>query len=124
MEQLLAHLVGDYILQTDRQANLKRKSLVQAFIHATTYTLPFLFLTQSPWAILMIWLSHGLIDHFGIASYIVRLKNSLGAWDARNTYVTATGYPDTAPDFLKIWLLIVADNTIHLLINYSSIRWL
>jgi hypothetical protein len=35
-----------------------------------------------------------------------------------------TGYPPTTPIWLSTWLLIVADNTLHLAINYAALRWL
>ena len=37
---------------------------------------------------------------------------------------SATGYPSDAPPWLAVWLLIAADNTLHLAINYAAIRWL
>jgi hypothetical protein len=36
----------------------------------------------------------------------------------------ATGSPRGRPAFLSVWLLIVADNVIHVLINAVALRWL
>jgi lysine/ornithine N-monooxygenase len=36
---------------------------------------------------------------------------------------TATGYPADTPAWLAVWLLIVADNTCHLLINAAAVSW-
>lgn len=47
MNELLCHLVGDYILQSDWMATKKTESSWPAIVHAVTYTLLFLFLTQS-----------------------------------------------------------------------------
>jgi hypothetical protein len=46
-DQLVAHAVGDYILQSDWMATEKTKQNAAAATHALTYTLPFLFLTRS-----------------------------------------------------------------------------
>ena len=124
MEQLLAHLVGDYIFQTDKQATLKRKDAWQCLAHALTYGIAFLLLHPSAIAWTIIVGTHFLIDHFGLARFVVRLKNSLGSWSTRNDYDTPTGYPATMPPFLSVWLLIIADNTMHLLINYVALRLL
>lgn len=37
---------------------------------------------------------------------------------------SATGYGPEKPIWLAVWLLIVADNTLHLAINYAALRWL
>lgn len=126
MEQLIAHLVGDYILQTDKQAQNKAKSKLYAGVHAFTYTLPFLFITQSIPALLVISITHFLIDHYRLAKYLIIAKNILDNRKAvlAGEYNTPTGYkPETAP-WLAIWLFIIADNTMHLTINYLSIQWL
>jgi len=36
---------------------------------------------------------------------------------------SATGYPPERPAWMAVWLLIVADNTLHLAINYAALRW-
>jgi hypothetical protein len=36
----------------------------------------------------------------------------------------ATGNPPDVPPFLAVWLMIIADNTIHLCVNYAAMRWL
>jgi hypothetical protein len=36
----------------------------------------------------------------------------------------ATGYPSETPAFLSVWLMIIADNTIHLAINFLSMKYL
>ena len=124
MLQLLAHLVGDYIFQTDKQAKEKRKSAFQCAIHAFTYALAFLILRPSSQAFAVIALTHWLIDHYDLARYVVRLKNSLGNWSERAQYDTATGYPLDTPFAMSFWLLIITDNTMHLLINYWALRYL
>lgn len=141
MEQLIAHLVGDYVLQTDHMAERKSKSLLVAFGHAAVYSLPFLFILDVPIlefvafpyfpfpyspALLTIVVTHALIDHFRLARYVVWAKNQLAPKVYRYPFEKAAwhGYQANKPDWLAGWLYIIADNTIHLLVNYCAIRWL
>lgn len=122
-DQLVAHLVGDYIIQSDWMANEKRKRSLAAGVHAVTYTLPFLFLTLNPVALAIIAGTHFLIDRFGLARYVVWAKNlpypGSKPWaECRNT-----GYPDERPAWLAVWLLIIADNTLHLICNAVALRY-
>lgn len=125
MEQLLAHLFGDYCLQSDWMALHKRKSARVALTHAISYGLPFLFLTRSPIALAIIVLSHAAIDHFGLAKYVGFAKNHFAPsanwpkWEKTN----ATGYDEEKPVWMSTWLFIITDNTMHLLINYAALRW-
>lgn len=129
MTQLLCHLWGDYILQSDWMANNKTKASVPAFIHALVYSLTFLFLTRSWKALAVIMVTHFFIDRFRLARLIVAAKNTVGQpyrkfLDAPDQYSTATGYPKGLPDWMAVWLLIVADNILHLTINYLSLKYL
>lgn len=117
-DQIVAHLVGDYLFQSHWMATEKTKRHVAAAVHAVTYTLPFAFITWSPLALTVICGSHFLIDRFRIARFIVWAKNG-----ARGP-VTTTGYPDDVPPWLSVWLLIIADNTLHVLCNGAALYWL
>jgi hypothetical protein len=110
-DQLVAHAVGDYIIQSQWMADNKRKDSVAASIHAITYTLPFLLITQSPGALAAICGTHFLVDRFGLARFVVWLKN--GPW----LPVTPTGYQDRVPPHIRDWLFIIADNIIHVICN-------
>ena len=72
---LLAHLVGDYILQSEWMAKEKTKRWFPAWAHAVTYGLPFLFVTQSPAALAVIVVTHAIIDHYRLARHVVWVKN-------------------------------------------------
>lgn len=37
---------------------------------------------------------------------------------------TGTGYPPDVPSWLSVWLLIIADNVLHVICNAAAIRWL
>ena len=62
MEQLLLHLIGDYVLQTDWMARTKTRASIATLVHVLVYVLPFLLLSPSPTAIAVIAGSHFLID--------------------------------------------------------------
>lgn len=123
MEQLILHLIGDYVTQSDWMANRKTASTWAAFCHATVYSLPFFFLAAAK-AVLAIWLTHLLIDRFRLARYVVFAKNFLGHPWPQWENCKVTGYPNERPAWLAVWLLIAADNTLHLAINYMALRWL
>lgn len=133
MLQLLCHLWGDYILQSDWMAQNKTKDWFPAIIHAMVYTLCFLPLigaTRTPWAGCVICGTHFLIDRFRLARYAVWVKNWMGPWGA-NLYwrnCKTTGYLDAdrlgPPAWMSVWLLIIADNTLHLTINFLALRYL
>lgn len=110
-DQIVAHLVGDYLLQSHWMATEKTRNSVAAAVHAVTYTLPFAFITWSPVALALICVTHFIVDRWRLARFVVWAKNG-----ARGP-VTATGYSDDVPAWLSVWLFIVADNTLHILVN-------
>lgn len=165
MSELLAHLFGDYCLQNHWMANTKTSRSSAALLHVALYILPFLFLTRSPGALLVIGVTHFVIDRFRLArhwvdfwgvgksgmvlGWIMRQRGyELGEvivkpdvvetrWVARETIDrtdtwgpgsanaeilrTSLPYIADAPPFLGAWLLIIADNTMHLTINHYAL---
>lgn len=144
MIQLILHLIGDYVLQSQWMAENKTKSSFAAASHAFVYSLPFLFLEPSWLAFQVILLTHFLIDRFSLAKYVVWLKNvvlnpDFWKWWANQNRTdklwniwprhswsncSATGYPADLPPWLSVWLLIACDNTLHLVINCAALKWL
>jgi|SRR3990172_2257543 len=114
-DQIVAHLVGDYILQSHWMATSKRQSSIAAGIHAVTYTIPFTLITQNIYALLIISITHFFIDRFGLAAWVVWAKNGF----PRD--VGSHGFPKDTPPFLAVWLLIIVDNTLHIIINGLAI---
>lgn len=169
---ILLHFVGDYLIQTNWMANEKVNKWLPAWLHALTYTLPFLLLTHNVWALLIIGVTHAIIDHYRLAKHFIWAKNRLFdpkkqiAWEAqlfddegrvflkqwdskydwadyratrpihnkmsvappwawpvyaeRTTWAEAKengGFAKSTPPFMAIWLMIITDNTIHILIN-------
>lgn len=124
MEQILLHLIGDYITQTNWMANNKTKKSVAALAHATVYAAPFALITPSGSSLFVIWITHYLIDHLRLARYVVYFKNWITEPSLKWSDCSATGYPPETPVWMAVWLMIIADNTMHLCINYAALRWL
>lgn len=120
---ILAHLVGDYLIQSDWMANEKTKRWWPAIAHAATYTLPYALVTQSPLALLVIGGTHAVIDRYRLAKHLCWAKNQLVPKRFRSTWddCKATGFTPDKPPFMAVWLMIIADNTVHLLINTAAI---
>jgi len=149
-DQLLAHAIGDYILQSDWMATEKTKKSIAALAHAATYGLPFLFFRPSWKAYAVIAGTHFVIDRWRLARFVVWIKNFLGPRQAcllpsdgvsaksyrdyamigriRHNYpwseCRGTGYPPTTPAWLAVWLLIIADNIMHVVINGLALKYL
>ena len=122
--QLVAHLVGDYIIQSDRMATEKTSKSTWAAIHAVTYTLPFLLISRSPAALAFIAVTHFVIDRWRLARFVCWAKNAIGGSYSPWPECSVTGYHRDRPAWLAVWLLIIADNTMHILCNAAALRWL
>jgi hypothetical protein len=132
-DQLLAHAVGDYILQSDWMANEKTKRSVAALAHVATYGLPFFFLRPSWKAYAVIVGTHFVIDRWRLARFVVLIKNHIAplsvftrCFAAENgcRFLTPTGYPAETPAWLAVWLFIIADNIMHVTINGLALKYL
>ena len=120
---VLAHLVGDYVLQSDWMANEKTKSWWPAIAHGITYTMPYAFVTPSVTALLVICVTHILIDHYRLARHVGWLKNQVAPKKFRSTWEESkvTGYTADKPAWMAVWLMIITDNTLHLVINTLAV---
>jgi hypothetical protein len=129
--QFLTHLIGDYVLQSDWMALNKSRKTIPCLIHAAIYTFCFylaglIFEPISPLALLVIGITHFLIDRFPvIVKKLIWWKNTLlrpklsinWTW----TDCQETGLSPDRPDFIRWWLLIITDNILHLVINALAI---
>lgn len=95
-------------------------------IHALAYSTPFLLLRPSLWAWSVIVLTHAAIDRYRLARFVVYAKNFLAPRNGWNEWksCSGTGYHQDRPAWMAVWLLIIADNTIHILINGLALRYL
>ena len=126
MAQLLLHLIGDYLLQSGWMAANKAKSHFAAFVHALVYSLPFILICPSLNAWLVIFVTHFFIDRYSLAKRVAIVKNYLAPrkhWP-KNGDLSDFGYHKCTPEFLAMWLLIIIDNTLHLLINFVALKYL
>jgi hypothetical protein len=141
MSELLAHLAGDYLIQSDWMANQKTKTHLPAAAHAVSYAACFLPLTRNPKALAVIGGTHFVIDRWRLARHVVWAKNQLAPevyrhpWDE---HVQGTGYhrestsqglgwdmtcsAQAKPAWMAVWLMIVADNSMHGLLNHWALR--
>jgi hypothetical protein len=130
--QLLLHLWGDYILQSDWMAKGKTIWWLPCLLHVTFYSFPFLLLRPNLSAFAVLFATHYFIDRYRLARFLVFAKNwmpkKLEYWKTGPIcwypFVTKTGYPTDNPEWLAVWLLIIADNTLHLTINFLALTYL
>jgi len=122
---LLLHFIGDYVTQSHWMANEKTKTVWPAICHTLVYSLPFLLIVN--WqGVLIIWATHYLIDRYRLARYVCYAKNFLSPPSQWNKWkdCSGTGYHKDVPAWLAVWLLIVADNTIHICINTAVVYYI
>ncbi len=126
---LLSHLIGDYALQSHIMANKKRASWGWAWVHAGFYSIPYaalLFLygamgMANPLvgllALVVIGGTHAAIDRLGLAARYAMWwgVGYAGVW-WRRSWTAGDGFVEPPP-FLRVWLTIIVDNTLHLTIN-------
>lgn len=125
---LLAHLVGDYILQNSWEAEQKVNSHLPALSHAVKYTACFVPITRNWRALVVIGGTHFVLDRYRLAKQLVWAKNQVGvpaeyrySWEEGKTNA---GYAENTPAWLSTWLMIIADNTVHMGINNWALnRW-
>lgn len=122
MRGVLAHFIGDYLLQSHWMATNKTKDSKAAAAHALVYSLPFIAVEKpTPTAYAVIVGSHFLIDRFRLARYVVWAKDWI-APRGQSHEMTATGMQPDVPPFLSTWLMILTDNLIHVMINGAMLR--
>lgn len=141
MEQLLAHVFGDYFLQTDWMALNKSKKSFNCLVHVLIYTSCFLLLTTSWKALLVIGATHFILDRYHvILRRLIWWKNHFPLGYPPFKYCDSTGYYDDSPYnsaiadsavwgkprhfFITIWIYIILDNFLHLTINYFALKYL
>jgi hypothetical protein len=141
MEQLIIHGLADFFFtQGSYQAVNKNKNTRLAFLHAFLYTLCFLILTLSWKALLVIGITHFLIDRFSLPKYCIFVKEWIfnpQSWRATWASSNHNGYFDHVgdewgeqnmdkirPPFISWWLYIITDNLFHLSINFLALKYL
>lgn len=122
---LILHLIGDYVLQTDRMAKEKVNKSTMAILHAFIYSIPFyIFIDLSVIAFLTIFITHAIIDRYRLARFVIYFKNKVHDRSLKWVDCNETGFHKDRPVWLTVWLLIITDNTLHLTINYLAVIYL
>ena len=98
MNWVLAHFIGDYLIQNDWMALNKKKSSWHCMIHAVTYMIPFCFCGLEWWQFELIGFQHFLQDRFDFVVWFMKRKGSGG-------FASGPCSP---------WSIIVTDNVLHI----------
>ncbi len=124
--QIVCHLIGDYVIQSDWMASEKTKRSLPALLHVLCYGLVFLVLSPSWTALAVIVGTHFLIDRFRLIRYVCWAKNFLGPRGANKPWAECkgTGYDPDKPAWLTVWLMIITDNILHIVINALALAYL
>jgi hypothetical protein len=122
-DQLLAHAIGDYVLQSDWMVTEKYSVWLATIVHVFFYTLPFLFITTNPLTLAIISGTHLLIDRYRLARYVVWLKNYPWPGSKPWSECKETGFSADVPKYMAAWLLIIVDNIMHISINGLAISY-
>lgn len=99
MPWIYAHLIGDFLLQTDRMATGKKVSSWWCLLHVLTYMLSFLACGLQWWQLAMIGLQHYWQDRTNVTV-------SLMKWKGSSLFATGACAP---------WSIIVTDQILHIL---------
>lgn len=99
MHFIYAHLLGDFIIQTDWMAQHKKESSLRCGIHVLTYMIPFLLCGLLWWQLLLIAVQHYAIDRTHFVQWFMKVKGS-------EKFATNVCFP---------WSQIVVDNVLHIL---------
>lgn len=122
-DQIVAHVVGDFILQSDWMAREKYRSSWACLVHVVTYTLPFLLLTREPVALAIIAGTHFMIDRWRLPRFLIWAKNLPFPGRRPFSECQRTGFPPDMPDHLARLLYIIIDGISHILINGVAIYY-
>jgi len=100
MNWLIAHLVGDFLLQNDWMALQKKKKWFPCAVHCTIYTLTIWVFTMWPWwALPIVFATHYVFDATLLVGWICEKRGS-------KSFMEPPMFP---------WSWIAVDNTFHLL---------
>jgi len=95
----LAHLVGDYIFQTDKMAIGKKTSSWVCLGHVAAYMIPFYLCNLTWWQLALIAVQHFAQDRTGFIVWFMK-------WKGSEQFATGPCSP---------WSIIVTDNVVHVM---------
>lgn len=128
-EMILGHFVGDYLLQSKWMAFGKGSKDIwgwyYCFVHCLVYTLSVCFMMKNynPYWMLLVFVSHFVIDKFSLGEYWLKLI------DGRSLTVFLKEYQDLKINAVAAiqagfgtLVYAVVDNTLHILIMYYGYK--
>jgi hypothetical protein len=102
MHWILAHFIGDYLLQNDLMAREKKSNSVFCALHIFWYMMPFYFCGLTWWQLALIAGQHYAQD-----------RTHFVAW-----YMENLGHRDFAKPPMAPWSIILTDNLFHIIWIY------
>jgi hypothetical protein len=128
--QLVCHAVGDYVLQNHWMALKKTQAWPPALVHALFYTVPFAVVFGLVPALAVIGVTHAIIDRYRLVNHWVKFWGiGCQGWVVHEIkYRLARRRRlqemEDAPPWLGVWLMIIADNVFHVIINAVALYYL
>lgn len=101
MHWIFAHLIGDYIFQTDWMAKNKKTSSFACLVHVATYMIPFTVCGLDWWQWCLIAIQHFVQDRTQIVPWIMKMTGK-----------KSDGF--AGPPFAP-WSMVLTDNILHIL---------
>jgi hypothetical protein len=96
---LLAHFIGDFLLQNDWMAREKKKNDLACSAHVVAYMVPFFFCGFVWWQLLLIAAQHYAID-----------RSNFVYW-----FMGVTGRKQFREAPFAPWSLVITDNLLHII---------
>lgn len=104
---ILAHLIGDFIIQNDWMAIGKKKKNWICAIHVITYMLPFLLTTLNPLQLILIAIQHYIQDRTNIIKW----------------FCSITGKFKAEKDLALPWGHFIVDNVVHIVWMWIVVKY-
>lgn len=108
MHWIFAHLIGDYLIQTDWMASKKKENSWVCLVHVLTYLVPFLLTPLNWWQLSLIGVQHFIQDR-------TTLVENFMIYTGKRQFTKAPNAP---------WSLILLDNILHILFIALVAAWL
>lgn len=102
---VLAHFIGDFLLQNDWQAQNKKKSNSVCYLHVILYMLPFLFVDLTAIQFGLIACQHYIQDRSSFVAWWCRTIGSFQVELKHNTLPWGHFVVDQVFHFIWLWIV-------------------
>ena len=103
---ILAHFIGDFLLQNDWQAIGKKKSNLICTIHVLLYILPFLLTELNYIQLILIFIQHWIQDRTSFVAWWCKKMGSFQGELKMNSLPWGHFIIDQIFHFLWIWIVV------------------